>query len=357
MRFAAVISQSLLVLSGVLSAVVGVAQAPEAVPSLPQNTADVFKAAEPLYDFASAKLRPWHMKVSYELFDEKSASKGKGTYEYWWESPETYRSTWTRPGVELTEWHLGGKKSYAAVGGPLGFDERKLETDLLRPLPTAAELDPRTVVFDRQDQSFSSVKLPCVMVMRKMPPAGKAETPMGMFPTYCFDPAHPMLHLSYIYGSTSVVYNNVVRVQGMYLARQLSILDNKRKVLTATVDTIEGLAPNPPALVPSPQAMVLDETQHVAVKPDVMQAQLTRQVRPYYPIDASSRSTQGTVVLKAVIGADGRVKEMHAVDAPSDSLEAAAIWAVSQWEYQPYLLNGEPVTVDTTIDVSFHIGR
>ena len=297
------------------------------------------------------------MKVSYELFDDKNASKGKGSYEYWWESSDTYRSTWTRPGMEQTEWHLGGKKYYAGTGSPLGIDERKLETELLHPLPAKGDLDPQTVAFDRQDQTFSGVKLPCVMVMRKMPPAGKAETPMGMFPTYCFDPAHPMLHLSYIYGSTSAVYNNVVRVQGMYLARQLSILDNKRKVLTATVDAIDALGPKPPALAPSSQAVVVDEAQHVAVKADVMQAQLTRQVRPYYPIDASSRSTQGTVVLKAVIGPDGRVREMHAADAPSDSLKDAAIWAVSQWEYQPYLVNGEPVTVDTTIDVSFHIGR
>jgi hypothetical protein len=330
---------------------------PESVPPLPQSPADVFKAATALYDFASAKLRPWHMKVSYQLFDENSKPKGQGTYEYWWESPDTYRSSWKRAGVELTEWHLGGKESYAGTGGPLGFDERKLETELLRPLPTATELDPQTVVFDRQDQSFSGVKLPCVMVMRKMPPAGKAETPMGMFPTYCFDPAHPMLRTSYIYGSTSAVYNNVVRMQGMFLARQLTIVEGKRKVLTATVDSIEALAPNPPELVPSPQAVALDLAQHVEVKPDVMQAELTRQVRPYYPIDASATSTQGTVVLKAVIGSDGRVRELHGVDAPSDSLMEAAIWAVWQWEYKPYLVNGEPVTVDTTIDVNFYIGR
>lgn len=297
------------------------------------------------------------MKVSYQLFDANGKAKAQGAYEYWFESPDTFRSSWKRPGVERTEWSLAGKRYRAGAGEPLDFYERRLEAELLAPLPTAAQLDPQVVVYDRQDQSFSGVKLPCVMVMRKMPVEGKAENPMGMFPTYCFDPAHPMLRTSYTYGSTSAVYNNVVRMQGMYLARQLTILDNNKKVLTATVDSVDGLPPNPPALVPSPQAVVVDDTQPVTVKADVMQAQLTRQVRPYYPIDASARSSQGTVVLKAEIGADGRVHDLKAVDGPRPSLIEAAIWAVSQWEYKPYLVNGEPVPVDTTIDVNFYIGR
>jgi Gram-negative bacterial TonB protein C-terminal len=353
MRFVAALSQSLLV----LSSVIGVAQAPESVSPLPTDPAEVFKAAQPLYDFASPKLRPWHMKVSYELFDEKEKSKGKGSFEYWWESPDTYRSTWTRGAIKQTDWHLAGKIYHAGTGDPLDFDERKLEADLVAPLPIATELDPQTATYHREDQAFSGVKLPCVMVMRKMPPAGKAESPMGMFPTYCFDPQHPLLHLSYIYGSTSAVYNNVIRMQGMYLPRQVSVLENKRKVLIATVDTIDALAPNPPALKPSEQAVVVDETQRVEVKGDVMQALLRRQVKPYYPIDASSRSIQGSVKLKAVIGPDGRVREIHNMDGPTESMMAAATWAVWQWEYQPYFVNGVPVTVETTIDLNMHIGR
>jgi TonB family protein len=353
MRLFVVLSSSLLMAQIVMA----VAQTPQVAPALPQDPAEVFKAAQPLYDFASPKLRPWHMKVSYELFDEKDKSKGKGSFEYWWQSPEAYRSSWTRAGIEETEWKLAGKLYHVGTGVPLEFDERKLATDLLNPMPDADQLDPKTAIFHREDQNFSGAKLPCVMVMRRMPPEGKAETPMGMFPTYCFDPAHPLLHLSYIYGSTSVLYNNVIRMQGMYLGRQLSILNNKQKVLTATVDTIDALAPNAPALAPTAEAKVVDETQRVAVKADVMQALLRRQVRPYYPLDASSRTYQGAVVLKAEIGADGRVRDIRGVDAPTESLMAAAKWAVSQWEYHPYLVDGVPVAVDTTVMVNFYIGQ
>jgi hypothetical protein len=333
-------------------------QAPQAVPALPKGSAEVFAAAAPFYDFASPKLRPWHMKVSYELFDENNKSKGKGTYQYWWIAPDTYRSTWSRAGIEQTEWRLAGKRYHAGVGEPLEFFERKLESDLLTPLPEASELDPAKVGFDRKDQSFSGVTLPCVMVTLKVPGGGVAKaSPMGMFPTYCFDPAHPTLRASYAYGSTSVVYNNVVRMQGMYLARQLTIIEGKHKVLTATVDTIDALAPNAPELALSKDAVAVNEAKKVTVKGDVMQAQLVRQVRPFYPPDASAKTTQGPVELKAEIGADGRVHELSVVDGPSPSLIGAAMWAVWQWEYRPYLLNGEPVAVDTTIEVNFYIGR
>jgi protein TonB len=82
-----------------------------------------------------------------------------------------------------------------------------------------------------------------------------------------------------------------------------------------------------------------------------MQGRLIRKVDPVYPRNASRMEAR--VVLRATIGKDGRVESVEAVQGP-DPLRGAAIDAVKQWKYKPYLLNGEPVEVETTIVVEFH---
>jgi len=77
---------------------------------------------------------------------------------------------------------------------------------------------------------------------------------------------------------------------------------------------------------------------------------------PVYPVDAKKARVQGTVVLNAVIGTDGTVKELSVVSGP-DMLQQAALDAVRQWRYKPYLLNGEPVEVRTTINIIFTLAR
>jgi protein TonB len=75
---------------------------------------------------------------------------------------------------------------------------------------------------------------------------------------------------------------------------------------------------------------------------------------PEYPHVAKVAHVEGTVVLEAVIGKDGAVKDLRAVSGPP-MLANAAIAAVKQWRYKPYYLNGQPTEVDTTIKVNFKL--
>ena len=75
-------------------------------------------------------------------------------------------------------------------------------------------------------------------------------------------------------------------------------------------------------------------------------------VKPHYPEAARSMRLQGAVVLEALIGKDGAVKNLKVVTGHS-MLAKAAVDAVRQWRYKPYLLNGQPVSVETQITVKF----
>ena len=84
----------------------------------------------------------------------------------------------------------------------------------------------------------------------------------------------------------------------------------------------------------------------------MVQGLLVHQVKPEYPPAERAAHIQGQVVLHAVIGKDGTVKQVQVVSGPP-LLASAAENAVKQWRYKPYVLNGEPVEVDTTINVNF----
>jgi protein TonB len=88
------------------------------------------------------------------------------------------------------------------------------------------------------------------------------------------------------------------------------------------------------------------------VSQGVSQGLLIHQVKPTYPPLARQARIQGTVVLQAVIGKDGSIQNLKVVSG-HPMLAPAALEAVKQWRYKPYFLNGEPVEVDTTINVNF----
>lgn len=115
--------------------------------------------------------------------------------------------------------------------------------------------------------------------------------------------------------------------------------------------SIGSLPPPPPAARTSKPAVV-----RVRVGGQVEGAKLIFQVKPNYPEIARLARVQGTVRLEAVINKEGMVESLKAVSGPP-LLVKAAFDAVSQWRYQPTLLNEEPVEVATEIDVNFTLGE
>jgi len=90
------------------------------------------------------------------------------------------------------------------------------------------------------------------------------------------------------------------------------------------------------------------------VSAGVMAANLLTHVNPVYPEIAKAAGVSGSVVLHAVIGKSGEMESLQVISGP-EMLSGAALDAVRQWTYRPYLLNGEPTEVDTTITVNFSI--
>jgi protein TonB len=94
--------------------------------------------------------------------------------------------------------------------------------------------------------------------------------------------------------------------------------------------------------------------QRVRVSTGVATGLLIKKVTPNYPQLAKQARIQGTVVLQAEISKDGTIQNLQLISG-HPMLAPAAIEAVRQWRYKPYLLNGEPVAVETTVQVNFSL--
>ncbi|MFI5090523.1 MAG: energy transducer TonB [Terriglobales bacterium] len=90
----------------------------------------------------------------------------------------------------------------------------------------------------------------------------------------------------------------------------------------------------------------------VRVSAGVQQGNLISQVKPTYPAIAKSARIQGAVVLQAEISKQGTIENLRVISG-HPMLVQNALDAVKQWRYKPYLLNGEPVPVETTVTVNF----
>jgi protein TonB len=110
---------------------------------------------------------------------------------------------------------------------------------------------------------------------------------------------------------------------------------------------IGGIISSTPVAVPK-----VATPQRVRVSQGVSAGLLVRKVNPNYPPLARQARIQGQVVLRAVISKDGSIENLTLVSG-HPMLAPAAIDAVKQWKYKPYLLNGEPVEVDTEVLVNF----
>jgi periplasmic protein TonB len=110
---------------------------------------------------------------------------------------------------------------------------------------------------------------------------------------------------------------------------------------------IGGIISSTPMAVPK----VATPTR-VRVSQGVSTGLLVRKVNPNYPPLARQARIQGQVLLQAEISKDGSIQNLRLISG-HPMLAPAAIEAVKQWKYKPYLLNGEPVEVETQVQVNF----
>lgn len=324
------------------------------MPKLPKDPRDMLAAALPQYDFGGTTMKPWHIKGTYQLYDESGNPTQKGSYEYWWESAKVYRSSWNRTDATRTEWHtIDGKTVYKATGDRLFYFEHELETLLFSPVPDPARLDSAGVELTKDQLEIGKIKLPCAEIKARKRSNGATPMLLGVPPgSYCFDPSLPVLRIEHLFDSVYVEFNKLTRTQNRILAQEITITDRLHKLLVFNVGMTDELRSGNAMLSPQLDAIPVATEERPSSPSDGL---LLKKVPPVYPPVAKASHVSGVVVLDIIIGKDGRVKDIRVLTTSSPLLTSASKDAVAQWQYAPFIAEGQPQEVNTIINVVFFL--
>jgi TonB family protein len=148
----------------------------------------------------------------------------------------------------------------------------------------------------------------------------------------------------------------------MALTRKPASISTARRILLAVASSAIAFATCASALALHTGVAALSPTDgqnsqpaKIQVKSDVMSGQRISGDNPKYPEEARAKKIQGTVVLGVIIGKDGTVENIRVQKTPAESLAKSAMEAVRTWRYRPYLLNGDPIEVETTVNVTYNL--
>ena len=148
------------------------------------------------------------------------------------------------------------------------------------------------------------------------------------------------------------------------IPKQIKVANDSAIPPSLGVIGMEGLGTDTPGAMDSiigragtgPVKVVKQPAKTISISSGPMAGNLLDKTVPHYPAIAIAAGIQGVVVLQATISGTGSIKNLRVISGPS-MLQQAALDAVRSWRYKPYLLNGEPVEVETTINVVFNLGQ
>lgn len=201
----------------------------------------------------------------------------------------------------------------------------------------------------------------------------KGDSLSGASTAFCFGREANILVLTLMNHTISNIYSSIEKFQNHNFARHIDIAYVGNKKIDAEMQDYQEIAADDPAFTPSPDAKEFrpeiqtiktiqissgpvptgSDSGPVYISAGIAIGMLIKQVAPIYPLDAKAAHITGTVVIQAQIGKDGSIEDAKIVSSPNSSLAAAALDAVRQWRYRPYMLNGQPVAVATQINVIF----
>jgi protein TonB len=115
-----------------------------------------------------------------------------------------------------------------------------------------------------------------------------------------------------------------------------------------------GLGNGPFREQPAPRVVHSAPSAPLRISSLVASSLVGQRTVPVYPPIAIAARVEGTVIIAATISKSGTIENLRVVGGPA-MLQQAALNAVQTWRYRPYLLNGEPVEVETTVNVVFSL--
>ncbi len=329
----------------------GASTTADAGPSLPSDARDIFTLAARMNGLAGSDLKPWHIKVAYQIFDSGGKAQESGTYEEFWVSDKIYKRSYASDSFTQTD--FGTDRGLFRSGNQNWPDlmTTQVRDYLVHPIPEDVDLHDNRL--KKGGRTFDRENLQCVAVQPKYNNVIRVYNAPPFYPYvhYCFDPRHPMLRFdSQGNGVNDALYNHIILFQGRYVAKEVQVWSQRKPRLTLRVLTLENL-PSGKKFAFMPSADAAGPLNGKTVLSTGLLDTMVRKrcsVESFFSIHHTDLS--GSVVLQALVGKDGRVISAEPLSGPK-VLQPVAAECARKYEFHPFLVQGEPVEVEGKLEV------
>ena len=295
----------------------------------------------------AANVKPWHLKLHAQLFDAKGNPSEQGDIEEWWAAPDQYLISFALPSYTGKLLHNSDGVFHAGGIGVPPMAVAMLLEQAVHPMPRAEDIAASEPILRKE--TVGGMALDCIMLSQ--PLKGIPVEPLGLFPTYCLDAAKNALLATYELGTIATVQTSLGVFQKITVATSFNINIGPTKMAEGKLTMLSAIKPDPAQFAKTDGFEPF--AKPTPVDGNFMNDQALIKMPPVYPAAAKSKHMDGAVVMHAVIGRDGHVQVLQLKSAEDPDLALSALYTVRQWTYKPFLTNGKPVDVDTTITVRF----
>ena len=301
----------------------------------PGNTNDWLRRVLPTNGLTTA-VQPWHLVVLYDQLDENGSKIHSGTLEEVWVNPRKYKRIYSSDNLNQTD--IATDQGLFRSGDQRwpNAAETQVRAEIVDPFHYAATLQQDTT--RDLERIFGPHSLDCVLLEN---PPGRITQPTQ----YCFDHGGSALRYSWGLGWDQIAFNDIQSFQESKVAGYITVTHSGVPYLQMRLQLLESVATiRQEDFVPPPDAVPLlgKRVTGVLMNPGHIDF-------PEWP--SSMREQHFAVSVEIVVGKDGRVMKAHAVSGPAEAYKAAESSA-RKWTFPPYLLQGEPVEVETKVILS-----
>jgi hypothetical protein len=298
-------------------------------------------------------LSPWHLKATFTRLDVMGNPIDHGTYEEFWASPTKRKHTFTSTTFTSTTYHDGRQvKSTGPYDVPdlIGLMRR----GFVDPLPGIKDSLTFSLIKPKDNAGNDHLSCVALQFLSPFPPVQNTATIIPeLSSTLCFDADRPLLRVTADFFGLQILHNNVILFEGHYLPRDLLIVQSGKVELKAHIESIEELKTfNENDFVAPHDAVNPKHFGILDLPQESVHKLLIRSVEPEYPAGALAAHIFGSVHVRATIGIDGKLRDLHVLDGPLQ-LQQAALDALAKYQFKTYYEDSREYYVGTVFQIDF----
>ena len=318
------------------------------MPAEDATAATRLQSAEQAQALDDPALKPWHLKMSVQLYNADKKPADAGTIEEWWVGPNKFRRVFTTPSYTATELRNPGGffRSGSDVAPP--FLLARLLEDVVHPIQfsqLASEFS-----LEERKQATKTSEMDCFALRPRA--KGLSDVTASGLTNYCLRDGDTTLLATYDTALVSLPAA-IGAFNGRHIPVDLNILINGNRIASAHIQILEAMDESA-GKFDAADGLAAAKDDPVQVNSGALVGRIVKTAPPGYPRFAFANHVTGTVVFDLVIGSDGKVRNVSVVYASDPLLvDANTMTPLHQWTYRPFVVDGTPVDVETVTAINF----